>query len=371
MLKKIQIYILLLLISLPFLNCKGQKNIQSNLDEKIGQMLLIGFKGFSINDKSPIVKDIVKYKIGSVILFDYDIESKSYNRNIQSASQVKKLSKELQSFSGFPLFIAIDQEGGLVSRLKEKYGFPASVTAQYLGELNNIDSTQHYANITAKTLKSIGVNLNFAPVVDLNINPDNPAIGKVKRSYSSDPKIVSIHASEVIKQHHKYKITTAIKHFPGHGSAWNDSHFGIAEVTKTWQKTELNPYQNIIDSGISDFIMTAHIFNSKLDSIYPATLSKTILTGLLRKKMNFQGVIISDDMQMKAISSQYGLEQSIKQAINAGVDILLFGNNLVYDEKIAEKAINIIKKLIKNGEISSVRIDESYKRIMKLKKKYL
>jgi beta-N-acetylhexosaminidase len=341
------------------------------LDEKIGQMLMVGFRGTVATSDSSIARFIREYHLGSVIFFDVDVERMKPDRNVASPAQLKALVDSLQSFSAVPLFIAIDQEGGRVNRLKTTYGFPASVSAQYLGRINNTDSTRFYADRAARTLKSVGINVNFAPVVDVNSNPDNPVIGKLERSYSADPEIVATHARVVTAVHKEYGIVTTFKHFPGHGSAWNDSHVGMADVTTTWADSELIPYRRAIEANELDAIMTAHIFNANFDKDHPGTLSKRVLTGMLREELGFDGVIYSDDMQMKAVADFYGLEQAIELGINAGIDILTFGNNThQYEPDIAERAFKTIKMLVETGRISEARIDESYQRIMKLKRSY-
>jgi len=331
-------------------------------------MLMVGFRGLTVNDQSPIIQDIKKRNIGGVILFDYDVPSKSPIRNIKFPKQVEALTAVLQKASSVPLFIAIDQEGGKVNRLKEKLGFPPSVSEQYLGKINNLNTTRKFAKITARTLANLGINLNFAPVVDLNTNPDNPIIGKLERSFSANPEVVVRHSLVVISTFHNCGVFSAIKHFPGHGSSTNDSHKGFVDVTDSWSSDELKPFEAIIKSGECDMVMTAHIFNRKLDPKWPATLSSRTIKGILRKNLNYEGVVISDDMQMEAIRSFYGLETAIKMAILSGVDILLFANNSVFEEDIAIRAVAIIKKLIFRGEIRPERINESYMRIMKLKK---
>jgi beta-N-acetylhexosaminidase len=341
------------------------------LDEKIGQMLMVGFRGTVATSDSSIARFIQDYHLGSVIFFDFDVELKKADRNVASPAQLKALVDSLQSFSKIPLLVAIDQEGGRVNRLKTTYGFPASVSAQYLGRINNTDSTRFYADRTARTLKSVGINVNFAPVADVNSNPDNPVIGRLERSYSADPDIVATHARVVTAVHKQHGIVTTFKHFPGHGSAWNDSHVGMADVTTTWASSELIPYRRAIEAGELDAIMTAHIFNANFDKDHPGTLSKRVLTGMLREELGFEGVIYSDDMQMKAVADFYGLEQAIELGIHAGIDILTFGNNThQYEPDIAERAFKTIKMLVETGRISEARIDESYQRIMNLKRAY-
>lgn len=337
------------------------------IDEKIGQMLMVGFKGFEVSDTSHVIRDIEKYHTGGIILFDYDVPTDSPNRNIDSYEQLQQLNNQLQSLSETPLFIAIDQEGGRVARLKTNRDFPRTVSAQYLGE-QGVDSTKVYATEQSKLLSNLGFNVNFAPVVDLNTNPENPVIGQLERSYSADPEVVTNHAEAVIEAHQERNLLPVIKHFPGHGSAWNDSHVGMADVTETWESIELEPYRLLIEKPLSFGVMTAHVLNEHLDPELPATLSKDIQTGILRDSLHFDGVLFSDDMQMDAIRTFYGLEFSIEKAILAGVDVLVFANNSVYQPDIVPEAVNIIKELINEGVITEERIDQSYQRIMNAKK---
>ena len=362
----------LLILSCFFLLIPNAINAQDSiaLKHKAAQMLIIGFRGTELKTDNPIYTDIIEHKIGGVILFDYDSPSKSRPRNITSPAQLKKLNTDLQKLANGTLFISVDQEGGAVSRLKERYGFPFTHTAQYLGKINNVDTTAFWAQRTAETLYNLGFNLNFAPDVDVNINPKSPAIGKWQRSFSAEPDIVINNAHMWINKQSEYGIMNAIKHFPGHGSAGVDTHQGMADVTDTWDEKELIPFQALIDSGIVDMVMTSHIINKNIDSV-PATLSYNILTQLLRKQMNFNGIIVSDDIAMGAIANHYSLAEAIEKAVNAGVDILILSNNgnNVFDSQIATKAINIICSLVESGNIKQSRIDEAYNRIMLLKYK--
>lgn len=365
--------VIILLISFSFasISCSQSPSTEPSLDIKIGQMLKVGFRGMTVQEDSPIIKDIEKYQLGGVVLFDYDVPKDTAYRNISSPGQVQELTKRLQSFADIPLIIAIDQEGGSVVRLKPKFGFKPTVSAQYLGKLNKADSTRKYAHQTGEILDRLGINTNLGPVVDLNLNPGNPVIGGIERSFSADPEIVTKHAGIFAEVLHQYGIINTLKHFPGHGSSKEDSHLGVVDVTDYWRQKELIPYRKLIESGEADMVMTAHIFNAKLDSTYPATLSESIISGILRDRLGFEGVVMSDDLQMKAIRTQYGLKETIKLSIQAGVDILSFANNSIFDEQVAAKAHGIIKELIMEGEISEARINRSYQRIMKLKNKYL
>lgn len=177
------------------------------------------------------------------------------------------------------------------------------------------------------------------------------------------------HAAEFIRAHRAHGVLTCAKHFPGHGSATGDTHLGLVDVTATWTERELISFRDLIAQGLCDVIMTAHVFNARLDPDHPATLSRAVMTGLLREKLGFDGVITSDDMEMKAISTRYGLAESVPLAIEAGLDVLCFGNNLTYDPDIAGKAVAILVRAVESGRIPETRIDLSYRRVLALKRK--
>jgi beta-N-acetylhexosaminidase len=339
----------------------------ASLEAKIGQMLMVGFRGLEVSDDHFIVHDVRERNLGGVVLFDYDVPSQSPARNIESPSQVKALTASLQANSATPLLIAIDHEGGTLTRLKEERGFPPTLSHQELGEIDDVDLTHKQSATMAQTLAELGINLNLAPVVDLNVNPDNPIIGKYERSFSADHQVVTRHAIAFIEAHHEQGVLCAIKHFPGHGSATGDTHEGWVNVTKTWSWGELLPFAHMAEAGLADAIMTAHVFNANFDADDPATLSSEIIGGLLRGKLAYDGVIISDDMQMDAIINHYDFGEAIQKAIQAGVDVLAFANNSAYEEDIVGRAVTHIKHLVKEGIISEARIDASYRRIKQLK----
>lgn len=342
----------------------GQKT--DSLYFKIGQMILIGMDNDGAVPNKNLISEIKAGKAGGVILFEKNIPQKD------SYIQLKKLIWNTQNAAPYPLFVAIDQEGGKVNRLKTKYGFPRSVSAGYLGGLKDPDSTRFYSEITAATLAGLGFNVNFAPVVDVAINPENPIIAKVERSYSADPDSVSLHAKQVIEAHREFNILTVLKHFPGHGSSHDDTHLGIADVTNYWQSSELTPYKQLINENYVDGIMSAHIVNKRLDELgHPGTLSEMVIADLLRKNLQYDGLVFSDDMQMHAISKHYGLEDAIELALKAGIDVLIFSNNISgSDNQTISRVHKIITDLVKSGKISEKRIDESFQRIMKVKEKW-
>ena len=351
--------LLLLLLFLP----SAYANQDHNLTKMIGRMLIVGFEGSDVNKESQIVKDIQKYDLGGVILFDKNFHNPKKPKNITSPKQLHTLTTKLKNFANKPLFISVDQEGGRVARLKPAYGFveipSAKTVATYTQERVRTIYTKE-----AKMLQNAGINLNFAPVLDLAIEPKNSVIYQLERSYGADPKKVAQIASLLIDAQNKEGIISVAKHFPGHGSSLSDSHKGFVDISQTWQPKELEPYKILIKEQKLDAIMTAHVFNKNLDPIYPATLSRKINQDLLRDQLGFKGVIISDDMQMKAITKHYSLKEATTDAINAGVDILLFGNQLATNT--AKEIIDTIYAQVKAGKIPLKRIEEANQRIQNL-----
>lgn len=351
------------IFSLGGLSVKVHGQQLDSLGLKIGQMLLVGFPGPAVDPK--LLQEVRQGKVGSIIIFEKNIPAQN------SFVALKKITWTYQQAAALPLLIGIDQEGGRVNRLKDKYGFPRSITARAMGQAKTLDSVRFYGEATASTLAGLGINVNFAPVVDLASNPNNPIIAKYGRAFSANEDSVALLAKEYVKAHRKYNVLTSLKHFPGHGSSKDDTHLGIADVTNTWEQRELKPYQILIDSGYADAIMTSHIVNRQLDKAgNPGTLSTDILTGILRQRLHFDGVVFTDDMQMQAITKHYGLKDAIRMAINGGVDIMTFSNNLPDREsRIVDIAHDLIRKMVASGEIKTERIDESYRRIVALKKK--
>jgi beta-N-acetylhexosaminidase len=371
LLKIISIIILLSLVTyLGNIYYKNQ-NKDYELKRKIGQMLIVGFRGTEINRTSYISKAMNVLNLGGVILFDKDNPSSgTEERNIANYNQTKKLITDLNKYSPSYLFISVDAEGGYINRLKEKYGFTNIPSAEQMGK-GTTEETKKQANILGQELRALGFNMDFAPVVDVNVNPENPVIGYLERSFSANPEQVYEHASSFINGMHQNNIITAIKHFPGHGSSTSDSHLGIVDVTNTYKQEELIPYQKLIENGYSDMVMTAHIINTNIDPTYPSTLSPLFIKNILREQLKFTGVVVSDDMQMGAIVNNYGYDEAIIKAINAGCDMLIISNNgATYNEQAPYDAVDIILKAVKKEEISEQQINDSYNRIEVLKEKY-
>lgn len=332
---------------------------QPALKEKIVQMIMVGFSGTTVPDS--LRYDIQNRKLGGIVLF---------GANITNPSQLKNLTTQLQSYGNNQLLISVDQEGGRVARLNQNNGFAASNSAYKLGTIFNLeDSTRQTAKVMAGWLSQNGINVNLAPVADVNVNPNSPAIGKLDRSFSKYPAIVGNHISWFMDEFHKKNILTTLKHFPGHGSAATDSHLGFTDITTTWADSELVPFKFAIDLNEAEMIMIGHLFNANIDSVYPASLSFKTITKLLRDSLHYNGVVISDELFMQAISANYTLEEAVELCINAGTDILLF-NKSIYDNKsLVGYLVNVIDSKVNLGVIAESLIDSSYNRIQRLKLK--
>jgi beta-N-acetylhexosaminidase len=202
----------------------------------------------------------------------------------------------------------VDQEGGIIKRLTGEMGFPETPSAAELGNSGDPQGAYRAGRTIGMTLKKAGINMDFAPVVDVNRNAANPVIGALQRSFSDDPRIVARFAESFINGLHDQGIISCLKHFPGHGSSQGDSHLGFTDVTESWDSSELYPFRKIISENKADMVMTAHIFNARLDRDFPATLSRRVIHGQLRGRMGFKGVIVTDDMQMQAVSGEYGFK---------------------------------------------------------------
>lgn len=350
-----------------FIFCSCQKTMHKesseiiagmNLDRKIGQMLMAGIPGSAISEES---RSIIKnYLPGGIILFGYNLSDKS---------MIKEYNADLQQTAiescGIPLFISIDQEGGRVKRITDGVTqFPGNMP---FGIVNDKELIYDAARILGMQLRLLGINMNLAPVLDVNNNPMNPVINT--RSFGSDTDIVSRMGAAYIEGLQKAKCIAVGKHFPGHGDTDKDSHLTLPVIPydlARLQKIEFPPFINAIDAGV-EAIMTAHIsFPLILNNNLPATISKRFLTGVLREEMNFEGLIITDDMEMNAISEMMDIGEAAVKSINAGADIILISTQGETIKKIS----SAIKEAVSNGIIPFNRIDESVKRIIEAKLRY-
>ncbi len=329
--------------------------------------MVIGFRGLSIDQATPLSRALNNNMLGGVILFDYDVASKTRPRNISSPQQLQQLTSSLQSSTQIPLFIMVDQEGGKVARLNETNGYSRGLSASNIAAMNNQPTIIDLFDKVASQLASSGINVNLAPVVDLCSNPDNPIIARLDRCFSADPNQVSQVAALFMDSHKKYNVLTSLKHFPGHGSSQHDSHLGYVDVSTSWSANELQPFNTLIKKNQVDMIMVAHVFNKHIDPVWPASLSYKTIHDLLIEQLGFKGLIISDDLQMAALQHQYSEEEILHHAILAGNDLLVYGNNLKYDEDILFHNISIVKKLLNEGKISESRIEQSWRKIERIK----
>ena len=335
------------------------------LREKIGRLLVVGFRGLTVDDAPWIRRAILEEGLGGVILFDRH-RSSTRPRNVASPGQVRALTAELRALAPErELIVAIDQEGGLVTRLSPMYGYPELASEATIGGASEAE-VRAWADGLASTLADAGINLNFAPVVDVNVNSENPAIGAIDRSFSADPAIVARDAEIEVQAHRQRGVRTALKHFPGLGSATANTDFGVADVTETWTDAELTPYRDLFAKGLADLVMAAHVVNGQIDANVPASLSAATIDGLLRGDLGWDGLVVTDDLQAAAITDAYGFEEAVQLALEAGNDLLLFANQQVYDDEIVARVVDLVEGLVRAGTITEARIDASLARLDRL-----
>ena len=323
------------------------------IEEKVGQMLCFAFHGTEYNEQ--LDRQLKDLKVGGSIFF---------LRNIENNEQVKKLNKDLQDNAKIPLFIGLDQEGGTVLRITEGITpFPGAMAFSASGRSN-----YNVCKSVGHDLRSLGFNMVFAPVADVNNNSLNPVINS--RSYSDDPEVVSKYVIDAFKGFQDSLVLPTVKHFPGHGDTSVDSHLSLPTVTKEkeeLEKIELAPFKAAIKNGI-DGVMVAHIVFDKVDSIYPSTLSKKIITEILREEMQFKGLVVTDSLTMGAINNNYSKGEIVEYAVNAGIDLLIFCGKADIEEQTF--IYNEFLRKIKEGKISINRVNESVNRLLDYKKKY-
>jgi beta-N-acetylhexosaminidase len=339
---------------------------EASLRRKIASLLVVGFRGEQLNTDDWVMK-AVRNGVGGVVLFDRELDGT--RRNISSPGQVTALVTALRKASPGRLIVSIDQEGGPTSRLNPEDGFPATKSEADIGAANSTATTRAWAQGMVHSLTSIGVNLNYAPVVDLNVNPDNPAIAKLGRSFSASPDVVVKNATEEIDVHRAGNVKTVLKHFPGLGSATANTDFDVVDVSDTWTSKELEPFQRLIANGHADCIMAAHLLNTHLDPNRPASLSPAVVTDLLRGRLGWKGPVVSDDMQAAAISRSYRPDEAVALALEAGVDLLVFANQQTYDTNIVDETLDTVVNLVRQGRLTQARINESVARVDTLRPK--
>ncbi|MCL4425442.1 MAG: beta-N-acetylhexosaminidase [Firmicutes bacterium] len=332
---------------------------QLSLEQKVGQMIMAGFPGPQAD--RGLGELITRYHFGGIILFA---------RNITSPRQLAELNQSLQDLAlqngALPLFVSIDQEGGIVARLVEGAAVPPGNMGLAAAGRENL--AYEAAALMARQLRAVGVNVNFAPVLDVNNNPANPVIGV--RSYGESPELVSRLGVEAVRGYQENGVMATGKHFPGHGDTALDSHLALPTIPHSrarLEKVELAPFRAAMAAGL-DAIMTAHITFPAIDPApgRPATLSRPVLTELLRQELGFAGLIFTDSMEMKAIADNFGTEEAAVMAVQAGADIVLVSHS--YKEQVA--SYQAILTAARKGDIPLGQINESVQRILQLKARY-
>jgi len=337
--------------------------VDVSLRKKIGQMILIGFPGTEPGEEWPDrIRNMIRDgSIGGTILF---------SQNVVDPVQLKRLTGSFGQ-KAQPALVCVDQEGGSIQRLTQAKGFAGLPSAQRVAAMDPAAVDKLYRG-ASQELSRLGINCNFGPVLDLNTDPNAPAIGRLGRSYGSDAQTVIDYARLFIDAHREAGVLTAAKHFPGHGSAQVDPHNQVVDITHTWNERELEPFRTIIDDDRVDMIMVGHLVLKEprfFDGDRPASLSSKAIQQELRTHYGFRGVVVSDDLDMGAIRSRYGVDEAAAMAIEAGSDMVIVANTKTPDPDIANRIIAKIMQAVEQGRIKPASIQQSYERIMQMKKK--
>lgn len=334
-----------------------------SIETMIGQMIMVGFVGTEPADPWPekLAGQIADGEVGGVLFL---------KRNIADRESVRALNASFRTAGGAtPVFLAVDQEGGAVQRLTADAGFAERPSPQEVARTESVaEATETYAGM-ARELRDWGFNLNIGPVVDVNVNPANPIIGALGRSFSADPETVASYGAAFVRAHRQEGILTALKHFPGHGSSRADSHKGFVDITATWTASELIPYRRLISAGLADMVMPGHLYLEQMadpGSMLPTSLSRTALT-VLRDDLGFTGVIMSDDMEMQAIEADYAFEEAGVDAIRAGTNILIYSNYAHQRPDLPRELVSFLTWRAKVDPEFRSLIEDSYRRITALK----
>jgi beta-N-acetylhexosaminidase len=334
------------------------------LAERAGELLLVGFHGSTAEGDAAVERLLCGLRVSGVVLF---------GRNVVDAAQVGALTHALaeraRACTGRPLLIAVDAEGGRVMRLGPGAGYTPTLSHQDLGDANDLAQTELEARRIGTMLREAGINWNLAPVVDVGYNPANPVIVGNARSFGANPALVAAQARAYIAGMHAAGLLTTLKHFPGHGSSRADSHHGFVDVTDTANAAvELAPYRVLLADGVVDTVMTAHVFNRRLDRRYPATLSPPTIRGVLRRELGWHGVVVSDDMRMGAIEKHYGLEDAAVRTVRAGVDLVLVADDRLPDgTSAADVAGRALARAIRCGRLRPERVEQALARVAALR----
>lgn len=335
-----------------------------SLEQMAGQMIVVGFEGDSASADSvkAMAEEIAQGRLGGVMYL---------KKNVKSLDAVKAMNTQFRAASPELLpFITLDQEGGAVERLTKSVGFEEVPRAETVAARYSPEQAEALYAKMAKGIAALGFTVNFGPVADLNVNPDNQIIAKYGRSFSADPAVVVNYDAAFIAAHHAAGLATALKHFPGHGSSTADSHEGFVDITRTWSETELDPYKALVAKGLVDMVMVGHLYHADYadpSTQTPSSLSGRWIEGVLRKQIGFEGVVISDDLEMGAIRDHYSLKETVLQAVRAGTDILLFSNTAYQRPGLNREVLDILVAAGRSDPAFEKRIEQSYRRIVALK----
>ncbi|GLQ54621.1 glycoside hydrolase family 3 N-terminal domain-containing protein [Devosia nitrariae] len=355
--------VLRFLAPLLVLAASGGVHAQS-LEEMAGQMIVVGFEGDSVDDRSvaALREEIAQGHVGGVMYL---------KPNVASLAGVEAMNAAFRAASpDLPPFITLDQEGGAVERLTQAVGFTEIPDAATVAARSSVAEAEALYADLAQRLAALGFNVNFGPVADLDLNPDNQIIARYGRAFAADPQTVIAYDQTFIRAHEAAGMLTALKHFPGHGSSTADSHEGFVDITDTWQESELEPYRALIAEGYDEFVMIAHLYHARYSGGVeglPSSLTPRWIDGVLRGELGFTGVVISDDLEMGAIRKHFTLEETVTRAVRAGMDVLLFSNTSDPRASLADEIRGVLVAEAEADPAFAARIAESYQRIVALK----
>ena len=339
--------------------------LAQRLEHMAGQMIVVGFAGDSIDDRSVtrLREEIADGRLGGVMYL---------KTNVASLDAVRAMNAAFLAAApaGLPPFLTLDQEGGSVERLTEAVGFREVPSAEAVAARHQPAGARTLYGSMARDIAALGFTVNFGPVVDLNTNPDNQVIARYGRAFSADAGKVTDYAAAFVAAHREAGLLTALKHFPGHGSSTADSHEGFVDISDSWAPAELEPYRALIAAGAADMVMVGHLYHedySGSDLQLPASLSPQWITGVLREELGYDGVVISDDLEMGAIRDHYSLGETVVRAVRAGMDILLFSNTAEPRASLTDEIRTILLAEAEADPAFAARIEESYRRIVALK----
>lgn len=337
------------------------------LEQQAGQMIVVGFQGDDADDASveALREALAGGRLGGVMLL---------KTNVKSLGAVKEMNEAFRAASPDLLpFITLDQEGGAVERLTAAVGFKEIPNAATIAAGNSPEAAEAIYGEMAASIAALGFTVNFGPVADVNLNPRNPVIAKFGRAFAADAETVAAYGAAFVRAHHAAGLLTALKHFPGHGSSTADSHEGFVDITNSWQPSELEPYRLLLADKLVDMVMIGHLYHAGYadaadgDARLPASLSPRWIDGVLRQELGFNGVVISDDLEMGAIRDHFTLDQTVTMAVRAGMDVLLFSNTAKYNPGLGQEILDILLAEAAADPAFAARIAQSYERIVRLK----